>query len=307
MKTIPGFCLLTLLFACGEPRIKSIDDETLAKAQALKDEAALSNAQTALLGTWQACADQGEKGSIRYSYSFGPDGQSAFQRNTYTQAACDDETGQSQVDKLRLPYRLTPAKDTPYILSFDLGAGHRFESEYQQNGIDTVLLPKIFELKDKGLPLLGLKEAENFVSLARIPVEAIDVILQDAEKDLLAFTTSLLKRPGTWNQVCTQSAIISLQFSGDDKLSLTSSQKKFTDTLCKTPAAEAAVTVNYKVDSMVVYDLATKRVQLNLIKDDKSKVEARVEVRHENLGEIRFNNFVEGKDTDLPLIFEAKP
>lgn len=261
MKTYLSLSLLTLLLACGESRIQSVDDEVLEKSHADKAAADLKLAQSTLIGAWTVCQDHEDGTSTRYDYSFATDNKLRLNQAAHSSAQCSSENPENK--SLEAAWKLVPTQDeTAFTLLLTWGEGKKLESEYQSSGAQAEL-PNLIVLKDEAeLSPLKLTEKDRFLKLDKVKTAEKDKAQKTAETFLIDFASGLLHKKGSWQSACEGSKISSLKFSGDRDLKVTFTRQAFEDKECKTAKeVEFKNTVDFKLTA--VADLEQKTIAVS--------------------------------------------
>lgn len=250
MKIYLGLSLLALLMACGEPRIQSVDDEVLEKAEADKAAADLKFAQSALLGAWTFCAENADGTSIRYDYAFAADNKFSLNQALHDTAQCSSENPENT--KVDAGWKLAPVKESSdFILVLTWGEGKKLESEYRNSGTQAEL-PDLMRLKDKAdLSLIKLTEEDRFLKLDKVIAVEKDKLQKNTETFVLEYATGLMRRKGSWQSACEGSKNTTLKFSGDNDVKLTITRQIYEDKDCETVKdLEFKNTVDFKLTAV---------------------------------------------------------
>lgn len=268
MKAYLSLSLLTLLLACGESRIQSVDDEVLEQAEADKAAADLKLAQSTLIGAWTFCADNTDGTSIRYDYAFAADNKLRLNQATHDRAQCSSENPE-QI-KVDAGWKLTPVQDgSGFTLVLTWGEGKKLESEYRSSGTQADL-PNLLKLKDEtDLSLIKLTEKDRFLTLDKVTTVEKDKLQKTAETLVLEYATGLTRRRGSWQSACEGSKNTTLKFSGDKDIKLTITGQVYEDKDCKTAKeVEFKSTVAFKLTA--VSDLEKKTIAVTTGEEKRS-------------------------------------
>ncbi|HYX38614.1 MAG TPA: hypothetical protein VE954_36385 [Oligoflexus sp.] len=301
MKTYLSLSLLSLLLACGETRIKSVDDEVMEEAQTDKATAALKREEAALLGTWQACSPTSETESKGHEYIFTGDGGVMLVQRQYSNPNCADQP--TEEENLTAKWKLAPVKESSdFTLHFTWDESKKLESQYRFKS-GTVELPKIFELKEKpDLALAQLADKDNFLTLKKVPVDSGEEQRRQSELMVISFAKSLLRRDGIWQTACAESKHSIVQFEVGKNISMTRSLVTYEDEKCEklkdTQKDEKATEITLSA----VSDLAQKKIALEMGKD---KQKATLKVFFDNIDKLELTESKDNKNVSATYGFKA--
>ncbi len=290
MKSYLSLTLMTLLLACGESRINSVDDKILDEAQAEKAAADLKEQQTAVLGTWRACAKTSDVTSTRFDYAFTSDGVASLNKLDYGTADCSEEAV-AAVD-LKADWTLVPVPESKnFKLLLKWSDGKKLETEYRLAG-NKADLPKFFELKDQtDLGLVELKDKDKFVTLSKVSPDELEDLRRKSEDMIKEYARSLLSRDGEWNSICADSKMTTLQFKVGKSISLTSTSGVYEDKDCKKLKEDESESKTVNFTMVSVPDLKQKKVVL-----DTGKAKGTLKVSFEKIDLIELSDLINGKD-----------
>jgi hypothetical protein len=289
VKTALSLTLLTFLVACGESRIKSVDEDVLEQAHTDRAAADLKQAQTALLGSWHECSDKPENASTRYEYTFTSDGQARLAQLNYEKPACAGEQT-SEPDYLDATWKLVPVEDKEeFTLQIDWAAGKKLQSPYRLAG-STATLPRIFELKEQ-TELLNIDDKEQFITLEKVPVGDLEALQKKSEAMVMEYAKGLLRREGIWQSPCAKSQRTTLQFKVENDVRLTHSVKAYEDTKCEKLKEEQAPATTVNFTMVAVPDLDQKKIVLK-----GEKIKGSLKVSLGQVDQLELSDLIGGKD-----------